>query len=399
MPAKTRFDPVQIARAGAVTAGLEGAAGTGAGSVLLWGWLFDADRELTGLRCEIAGRALAVELLDRTPRADVVEMLASAARSRSPEVGFLGLTQVQPEFLVAAGGRITLTVEAGGRSANSANRLVYAPGAAFQDLIGERLPLRLMRPEAIRRAGQALWAPEAARVLAEAQRHVQRQGFGPEGAPALSLVIPVGANAGVLRETLAYLDMDDARAGLELVLALQDDGDWAAVEAAVLAAAADLRILVVRTGETLPPGAAARIGLDAATAEAVVLMSDAVAPPVGGWIEETLADLAVGPFALPEAMPRFDGRTERFEPRTAPGSTAWPHEDVRTTLRARAAAAGLDRWSPGLVAGRRSRPGRHGPRLERACDGSGFLEPADRRGRAAGRRFDARGRALHRGAR
>lgn len=355
MPAKTRFDPVQIARAGrGVTAGLEGAAATGAGAVLLWGWLFDPDRELRGLRCEIAGRVLPMELLDRVPRPDIVEMFAAGLRSRTPEVGFLGLVQAEPDTLRAAGGRIGLIVDAGGDATLSTNRLVFEPGSFLGAVLGERLPVRLMRPAAIRRAGEALWAPEADRVLAEARRNVQRQSFGADRSPGLSLIVPLGDGLGALRETLAYLDMDGDRAGLELVLALQREEDWTATTAAIADAATDLRIVVVRTGETLTAGAAARIGLEAASADALVLMSDAVAPPVGGWVADTLEDLAGAPFALPEALPRFDGLAERFEPRGVPGPTAWPHEDVRADLRALATDAGLDRWSPGLLAGRRA---------------------------------------------
>ncbi|MDP8916353.1 MAG: hypothetical protein M3M95_03960 [Pseudomonadota bacterium] len=351
MPAKTRFDPVQIARAGRVTAGLEGAAATAAGGVLLWGWLFDAERELRNLRCEIAGRVLPVELLDRVPRPDVLEMFASAISSPTPDVGLLGLCQADPDLLRAAGGRVSLAVEAAGGAAATANRLAFEPGSSFEAMLGERLPVRLMRPEPIRRAGEALWAPEAARVLAQARRNARGQRFGPDRPARLSLVVPLGENIAVLGETLAYLDMDPDRSALELVLVLQREEDWTSAETAIAGAATDLPILVVRTGAALSAGVAARVGLDAASADRVVLMSDSVVPPSRGWMADTLEDLDTAALVLPELMPRFDGLPQRFEPRAAPVPTAWPHEDVRALLRAQAARAGLGRWSPGLVAG------------------------------------------------
>lgn len=348
------FDPVQVAHAGEAEAGLEGAAATGAGAVLLWGWLFQPEGGAVELACDLGGRTVPVELLDRTSRPDVIESFAASVRSRAPDVGFLGLAQVDAETLKAAGGRATLVVRLGDQSSGSTNRLLFEPGSTFEETVGRRLPTRVMRPEALRRAAEALWPPEGARILGEALRSLRSQRVGPPRSPELSIVIPVADNLGTLRQTLSDLDMDPESSRVEVVFSLARDELWATVETAVEDAATDLSVVLVRTGEALSVAAAARVGLEVATAERVLMMSDAVAPPARGWVGSVIEHLDGADFGSPDAMPRFDGLVHRFEPRSpARDASLWSHEAMRTSLLDSMRDLGLDIRSPEVLAARR----------------------------------------------
>lgn len=389
MPVKDRsFDPVQVAQAGEAAAGLEGAAATGAGTVLLWGWLFEPQDETTELACNLGGRIVPVERLDRVPRPDVIESFAASVRSRTPDVGFLGLAQADRESLNAAGGRITLIARARDQSSTTANRLLFEPGSTYAETVGRRLPIALMRPEALRRAAQTFWPPESARILAEALRSIRSQRVGPVRSPELSVIIPVAENAGALRHTLSYLDMDPESAKVEVILSVARDELWGAAEQAVEDAATDLTIKLVRTGEALPVGGATRVGLEAAAATRVLLMADAVAPPAPGWIPSMLEDLGEADFAAPGAMPRFDGLVHRFEPRSAPrDGSIWSHEEMRASLNGLVRELGLDRRSPHVLAANRTAlleadvP--WGEAFEPDCFWAGLLNAAVRRGASA----------------
>ena len=339
--------------------GLEGAEATGAGTVLVWGWLVDPLNEVRGIGCDLAGRTGAVELLDRIPRPDLAEMLASVL-PRTSEPGFVGLVQSAPDALRAAGGRLALTLDTGHGSARSANRLLFEPEAAFGDTVGRRLPVTRMRPLAVARAAEALQGPELRRTLEQADGRVEQQDFGPAGRASLSLVIPiagdlpVGGDKDALRQTLAYLDMDPDGPELEVVLALTQGRDWPAVERAVLNASTDLRILIVRAGEALSVGAAARVGLEAASAPVVALMAEAVVPPTRDWMRSAGAQLETAAFAAPAAMPRFDGLTHRPGARVGlRAATDWSHDEVSMRIERAVERSGLNQWSPGLVVGRR----------------------------------------------
>jgi hypothetical protein len=167
-------------------------------------------------------------------------------------------------------------------------------------------------------------------------------------------VIPLSDDIGALRQTLSYLDMDGESARTEVVLSVARSELWSSVEQGVQDAATDLSLVLVTTGEALSVGGAARVGLQAAAAERVILVSDAIAPPSRGWISSVLEDLAASEFAAPDSLPRFDGLPHRFEPRS-PGRDAsiWSHESVTDSLAELGRRLGLDRRSPGLVAARR----------------------------------------------
>ena len=353
-PAPDRyFDPVQLVQIGSASGGLEGAVASATGAVLLWGWLHDPDKAVHKLSCVVGGEILPVELLDRIARPDVVELHAATVRSSDDQLGFLALAHADGQVLQRAGGRIALQFDSGEGAGSSINRLFFEPGSSFRDAVLKRLPLPLMQPQAIRRAVEILLWPENARVLREARRSRQVRTYGAGATPQLALVIPVTGDGAGLRETLSYLDMSLGRSLLEVVLVLASDRHERAVDRAVREAEAAYPLKVVRTAENLGVGGAARLGLDACTADQVILMSELIVPPAGLRPEQMVLDLGAAPFAAPRALPRFDGLPHRFEPRAlVPSTTAWPHDGLVSTLRAAAASQDLDSWSPGLVGAR-----------------------------------------------
>lgn len=353
-PAPDRyFDPVQLVQIGSASGGLEGAVASAAGAVLLWGWLHDPDKAIHKLSCVLGEEILPLELLDRIARPDVVELHAATVRSRDDQLGFVALVHADGQVLRRAGGRITLQFESGGETGSSSNRLFLEPGSSFRDAVQKRLPVSLMQPPAIRRAVEVLLWPENARVLREARRSRQVRTYGAGATPRLGLVIPLASEGAGLRETLSYLDMSPGRSLLEVVLVLASDRHERAVDRVVRQSETDYPLKVVRTAETLGIGGAARLGLDACTADHVLLMSESIVPPAGLQPEQAVLALEAAPFAAPRALPRFDGLAHRFDPRLlVPSNTAWPHDGLVSALRAVAASRGLDSWSPGLVGAR-----------------------------------------------
>lgn len=352
------FDPVQIAQIGSAAFGLEGAEATAAGALVLWGWLVDPISELRNLTCEVNGRTAAVEMLDRVARPDLAEMLAPLGPGGEP--GFVAWTQLELEVLHAPDRQVTLRLETDQGFAVSRNRLVFNPARSFARGVGARLPLARMRPAAIARVGAAIRGPLEARAVQDAGQGARSSAFGPTAESRLSLVLPVqgavplAGEYGVLRQTLAYLDMDPDAVDLELVLVVADPALWDVVEQAVLDAAASLKVRIVRPSRELSVGAAAAIGVEAASAPQVALMSEAVVPPARDWIADVLSALRTSRWAGPQTIPRFDGLTHRFQLRSpAQGTTSWPHEAVRSRLLEAMRRRRLDSWSPHLVAGDR----------------------------------------------
>jgi hypothetical protein len=346
MPVRDRyFDPVQIARTGSASAGLEGAAGVETG-VLLWGWIVDPEEVIERVTCEIGGEVRPVEVLDRLVRPDVLEAFAPGPLGADLEVGFVGLVQTNPDALLAAGGRVGLTIATSEGAAVSRNRLRLEPTASFDGVFGAHVPLEQLGPASLRRLAEALWAPAADQALRAALEGRER--FRPGGAttPRLSIVV-VSHGADLVRELLVYLDMNAEAASLELVLVVSDDRSDE-FERAVRATAADLSVQVVRT-RPASTGVMARVGLDASRADDVVLMSEAMAPPSGPWAAQVNEDLQRTELLLPPRLPRFDGGEHRWAlgPRTPPPA-ARLHEAAYDRV-----GRALWDWSPGLIAGRR----------------------------------------------
>lgn len=347
MPVVTRpFDPVQIAHLGSALIALEGGVATAAGGVLLWGWSYDPDGEVRALHAELDGRSHEVELLDRAPRPDVVEMFGADWPAPAPNAGWLGFVQLEPEAAASLGGEVRLRVQSDEGSAVTANRLRYQPGVGPERTLLPHLPLRELSPQGLRRVGEALWRPEAERAGRAAQGRAAVRVFGPDRRGDLSLVIPWRAGWNALRDTLAYLDIDPQSRRLEVVLVLAGGQDAQDAARAIETAATELAVLVVHGAGQLSVGAAARLGAEAATSPVIALMADDVVPPSAGWVDAAIEAASAGAWLTPARMARFDGAFTRVSP--WPGGergTAWSHADAFAALR----STPLADWSPGLV--------------------------------------------------
>jgi hypothetical protein len=344
------YDPLEIAQAGAMLGALEAAVGGESGVVVFWGWLSDPAQELRRLWAEFGGVAFEVHVLERVARPDLLEVYGSALDDRVAELGFLAVTQVDPELLTQQADVLRLVFETEHGAASSANRVHFEAGGRWERSFGPYLSLQTLSPSALAQLGRRVWGPEARLLAAKAHRQARVAAYGPAGEPRLSLVIPWSSDLRYLRETLAYLDMDPQIGGVEVVLVLFGDRTLAEAEAAILGAACEIRIRVVHGGAwTL--GAAARIGLETAAADRALLLDESVTPPAAGWINEALNESAA--WTAPLTMPRFDGLPARAGLGRLDGPTPL-NGPLAQRLRQAEVSAGLAAWSPGLLLGDRT---------------------------------------------
>lgn len=344
-------DRLEIDAVGSAVVALESAVASDSGVAVVSGWALDPEQTMGEMTLEIGGRRLPLELIDRTPRPDVFARFKPSHRSSFEDVGFVALARLGPDL--PAADQVSLGFPAHDRTGVSATRLRHEPGTPLDALLVEHAPLELLRPAALRRLGAVVSEDHGRQAAADPPPPAFHRRFGPQGAPAMSLIIAVGENLDVLRHTLTYLDIDPEADRLQVVLALSRPDQWEVVRKVLDQARFDLRLVVIVPQGALGVGVAARAGLEAAAAPHVTLMSDDIVPPAGNWVAGTIEDLEGADFAAPTGLPRFDGGVHGFGlPALSDERLTWSHDEVRDDLQVVAELRGFARCSPGLLAGR-----------------------------------------------
>ena len=338
----------QVGRSGDVVLALEQAVAVAPGVLLVAGWMVDADGESEGLSLHLGGERLPVLPLVRAPRADVNAAFAELV-APTAETGLVGLVPATAGQVAAAANTATLSCEIrrGRRrvTVSSTAALQTPPAGAAEMRLLDLVPVSDAPFGALRRLARAL-AVAGPGLRDEEDARVDTR--GPERGPRVSLVIPIDRGAELLRHTLAYLAIDPDRGLLDVVVAVASPTLYDPVVRIVDQAATGLRVRVVGRSYEIAFDAAARLGVEAATAGAVVLMADDVIPPPGGWVPALAEELAWADFAVPDQLADFDGA-----PR-APMPPPAGHEELRRALHSAVQDLGLGEGALGLVAGRRA---------------------------------------------